>query len=84
MRNPSIFIPLGTRLHMIVRRLSREYALCNATVAEDAYDYEIWTATNTRAGDSSTWLGTYIRVQPDGKVFQCTRTADAESEYQIM
>lgn len=59
---------LGTRLHIMVHR-------------ED--HWEIWTASNTRAGDSSTWLGTFFRLYPDGTVYQVTRREEGESDLQI-
>jgi hypothetical protein len=69
MQTAHIWLQPGTRLHMIVCR-------------ED--HYEIWTATSSRIGDSSTWTGTYIQLYNDGCMYNVTRTeAGVEDRFKI-
>ena len=58
-RLDNIWLQPGTRLHMIIDRVSH---------------WEVWTATNKRTGDSSTWLGTWLELYPDGACIQGIRT----------
>lgn len=66
MTDTSIWVQLGTRLHMVVYRPTRHV-------------WQIWTSTNRRQGDSSTWLGTYIELYRCGKATQHTRRDTDES-----
>lgn len=59
--NDNVWIQLGTRLHMLVYRAK------TAT-------WEVWTATNSRSGDSAKWLGTYMELHADGKCEQHYRS----------
>lgn len=46
--------------------------------------YEVWTATNTRAGDSNTWHGSYIELYPNGDMIAVQRNeAGAEDRFYI-
>jgi hypothetical protein len=82
---PALWLQPGTRLHMVVRRLNRTYALYNVDACEDAFDYEIWTATDSRTGDSSQWHGTFLLVRCDGVIMQMHRDPHGiETELRVM
>lgn len=66
----NIWLQLGTRAHMLVYR-----PLTNS--------WQIWTATNTRTGNSDLWLGTYMEVFPNGQCIQHIRTASEVRELEI-
>ena len=63
-----IFVPPGTRLHMIVRRDDH---------------WEVWTATDKRDNDSRNWRGTYIALHDNGEAHVHTRLADEEKDYRV-
>lgn len=72
----ALWLQPGTRLHMIVRRKSTD---------DQLYIYEIWTATDSRTGDSSLWHGTFVRLYPDGSMVQVNRDPHGvETELQVM
>lgn len=58
MKPEIIGIPHGTRLVRIV--------LVNG-------ETHIWTALGYAQGDYSQWVGTYLRVEPNGRVSRVTR-----------
>lgn len=53
-----IGIPLGTRLHAVV--------LHGGCV-------HVWIALKSRAKDYSQWQGTYLNIEPNGRVTRVTR-----------
>jgi len=57
----NIWVQLGTRLHMLVYNVQHK-------------QWEVWTSTNNRSGDSSKWLGTYLLLHADGKCEQHHRS----------
>jgi len=57
----NVWLQPGTRAHMLVYR-------------PDTHSWQLWTATNTRQGDSSTWYGTYMEVYADGRCEQHYRS----------
>ncbi len=81
---PALWLQPGTRLHMIVRRMQKVHADGNFYEC-DAASWEIWTATDSRTGDSSQWHGTFLRLHPDGSIVQVTRDPHGvETELQVM
>lgn len=75
---PALWLQPGTRLHMVVRRDAEP-----STV--DEYLWEIWTATDSRTGDSRQWRGTFLRLHPDGSIVQVHRDPHGvETELQVM
>lgn len=60
----AVWIGLGTRLSMLVYKPRRNV-------------WQIWTATNSRMGDSDLWLGTYLEVYNCG---MCTQHYRSETE----
>lgn len=62
-----IGIPMGTRLQSVV--------LQNGEV-------HIWIAVKSMTGVPATWVGTYLRVEPNGKVTRVT-TGEFEDEFVI-
>lgn len=65
-----VWIHPGTRLHMLVYNL-------------DTHVWEVWTATDSRSGDSKHWHGTYMELHSDGKCVQRNRTETIEQELVI-
>lgn len=68
MMTPHIWLQPGTRLHMVVVRSDH---------------VELWTSTNTRIGDSASWLGSYIAVYCNGDVISHQRGATHEDQFVI-
>jgi hypothetical protein len=68
MNSQNIWLTLGTRAHMLVYKSTH---------------WELWTATNSRSGDSSKWLGTYMCLYPDGTCIQYIRTEVEYKELRI-
>lgn len=66
--DPRIHTPPGTRCNIIVRKPN---------------GWEVWTATDGRAGDSAHWRGTYLFLADDGTASAHTRLSDEEKEYRI-
>lgn len=66
--SPNIWLQPGTRAHMLVYKQDH---------------WEVWVATNSRSGDSSTWLGTYMELYPNGKCIQSIRTEVEVREFVI-
>jgi hypothetical protein len=66
--SPNIWLQPGTRAHMLVYKGDH---------------WEVWVATNSRSGDSSTWLGTYMELYPNGKCIQSIRTEAEVREFVI-
>ena len=54
----NIWLQPGTRLHMLVYREGV---------------WQVWTATNSRSGDSDLWCGTFMELHPNGKCIQRIR-----------
>ena len=70
MNNPNsdkVWLQPGTRAMMLIYRT-------------DTRTWQVWTATNSRNGDSRAWLGTYMELHEDGKCVQHNRTATSEEE----
>lgn len=62
MSNPNsdnIWIQPGTRLHMLVYKEGK---------------WQIWVATNSRSGNSDTWLGSFMELHSDGRCLQHYRS----------
>jgi len=57
----NIWMQLGTRCHMLVHNPQTNV-------------WEVWTSTNSRSGDSSKWLGTYLELHSDGRCIQHIRS----------
>jgi hypothetical protein len=68
MMDPHIWLQPGTRLHMLVVRSDH---------------VEVWTATNSRIGDSANWFGSYIAVYHNGDVISVTRNEASEDRFYI-
>jgi hypothetical protein len=62
-----VWLHPGTRAQMLVYRTETK-------------TWQVWTATNSRRGDSRLWLGTYMELHADGKCVQHNRTATDETE----
>lgn len=54
----NIWLQPGTRCHMLVYREGV---------------WQVWTATNSRQGDSDLWCGTYMELHPNGMCIQRIR-----------
>lgn len=66
----------GTRLHMIVHDGADNWP--HST-------WDIWTATDKRTGDSSTWQGTFLRLHNEGRIEQIHRDPHGvETAFDIM
>jgi hypothetical protein len=57
----NIWLQPGTRAHMLVYK-------------PETNSWQVWTSTNTRSGDSSKWLGTYMELFSDGMCLQHYRS----------
>jgi hypothetical protein len=57
----NIWLQPGTRAHMLVYR-------------PHTNTWQVWTSTNSRSGDSDTWLGTYMELYADGSCIQHYRS----------
>lgn len=64
----NIWLQPGTRAHMLVYKGDH---------------WQVWTATNSRSGRSEGWLGTYMKLYPDGKCVQCIETGVEWREFII-
>jgi hypothetical protein len=61
-----VWLQPGTRAQMLIYRT-------------ESKTWQVWTATNSRTGDSRLWLGTYMELFPDGTCIQHNRTAVEET-----
>lgn len=80
-----LWLQPGTRLHMVVQRQDEMQSDGWGNFDGWTHFFEVWTSTDKRTGDSSTWHGTFLRLHPDGRIEQVHRDPHGvETAFDVM